>query len=271
MALLSQSSLNRARELILSQGRLLERQLYRYFFEGGDRADCLRALVAYQNADGGFGNGLEPDLLCPSSSAIGAETALFVMEMLGDRKPDIVLPLLDWLEANQTELGTIVHPPADLAHYPHQPWWDKGDEDRVLVIAGLLSEWQDRRSNFFSKVRRFYDQNTLPESLGFYDYPTFAYLARCRKNGADTVIFNGLLHQLPSVLAENSEHFPLFSRYWYYGQDYVDSSVLEQAAASVAEAIEQDGGIVNLYPDLPWWRPMFTLDSLMLLKWRGFI
>ncbi|MGB3517561.1 MAG: hypothetical protein WBA43_13985 [Elainellaceae cyanobacterium] len=101
MALLNQEHLNRSQDLIFQKGRLLERQRYRYFFEDGSRESCLKALFAYQNADGGFGNSIEPDLLCSSSSAIGAETALFVLDMLNYHEPDIILPILDWLEANQ--------------------------------------------------------------------------------------------------------------------------------------------------------------------------
>ncbi|MEM7771149.1 MAG: hypothetical protein AAF327_11630 [Cyanobacteria bacterium P01_A01_bin.37] len=51
MALLNQQHLNRAKEIIFTKGRLLERQLYRYFFEDGSRKACLKALLSYQNAD----------------------------------------------------------------------------------------------------------------------------------------------------------------------------------------------------------------------------
>ena len=39
--------------------------------------------------------------------------------------------------------------------------------------------------------------------------------------------------------------------------------MLNQAAESVAKAIRVDGGVVQLYADLPWWQPIFTMDSLI--------
>ena len=265
MSILSTQHLHQAKELIFKQGRLLERQLYEYVFESGEREACLKALLAYQNTDGGFGNGLEPDVLCPASTPIGAESALFVLDMLDYRESDVIGPLLDWLEANQSESGAIDYPPPTLTQYPHQPWWNKPDSDRVLVLAGMLSDWQCDRAHFFSKVRQFYEQSEPEAEYSFYSYPLFVYLAQCCQDN-DEQLFNEIRQQLSSILNENEEHFPLFSRYWYHLKDFVESDVLNQSAESVATAIRNDGGIVRLYPDLPWWQPIFTLDSLMLLK-----
>ncbi len=242
MPILNTQHLHQAKELIFKQGRLLERKLYEYVFESGDREACLRALMAYQNADGGFGNGIEPDVLCPASTPIGAESALFVLDMLDYHEGDVIVPLLDWLEANQSELGAIDYPPPTLTQYPHQPWWDKPDSDRVLVLAGMLSDWQRDRANFFTKVRQFYEQSEPEDEYSFYSYPLFVYLARCRSDD-DEQTFNQMLQQLPSILSANEEHFPLFSRYWYHLTDFVTSDVLDQAAESVARAIRDDGGI----------------------------
>ena len=63
--ILSDAQLQKAGTFIFTHGRLLERQLYAYFFQDGTREACLKALLAYQNPDGGFhytspGNGTEP-------------------------------------------------------------------------------------------------------------------------------------------------------------------------------------------------------------------
>lgn len=271
MAILDSQQLSRAKTLIFEKGRLLERKLYEYAFEAGDKAACLKALLAYQNTDGGFGNGLEPDVLCPDSIPIGAESALFVLDMLDDQEPEIIEPLLDWLEANQTESGAIQYPPTTLDQYPHQPWWKEPDSDRILVIAGLLSAWQSQRPGFFSNVRRFYEASRVDDNYSFYSYPTFVYLAQCQQSAEDKQQFALMLQHLPTILADNAEHFPLFSRYWYHLKPFVAPEVVDQAAESVAAAIRKDGGITQLYPDLPWWQPIFTLDRLMLLKRWGYL
>ncbi|PSN17172.1 hypothetical protein C7271_19145 [filamentous cyanobacterium CCP5] len=266
MAVLTKPQLTSAKDLIFREGRLLERQLYRFCFEEGSREACLKALLAYQNPDGGFGNGIEPDLLCPGSSAIGAETALFVLDMLDYREPDIVLPLLDWLQGNQDEAGGMRHPPQGLEHYPHQPWWEGGDAGRVLAIAAQLSHWQAEKPEFFAKARHFYGQTALPEKPAYYSYPAFLYLAKFRQTEQDEAAFQRLLAMLPTILQENADHFPLFSRAWYPLQKFVEPQVVEKAAAAVAAAFLPEGGVANPYPNLPWWRSIFTLDILMLLR-----
>jgi hypothetical protein len=271
MALLTSEQMDQAKDLIFRQGRLLERQLYRYFFEDGDRTSCLKALLGYQNADGGFGNGLEPDLLCPDSTAIGAESALFVLDLLDYHESDVLEPLLDWLATHQTETGEIPHPPANLAQYPYQPWWEGDDSERVFTIAGMLKSWQQEHPEFFAGVRRLYEQTPLPDHNGVYTYPVFVYLKHCQQTPADTDTYKTLLQRLPSILNENADHFPLFSRSWYHFQDEVDASTLEQAAEAVAAALRNEEGTSMPYPELPWWKPIFTLDSLILLKKRSYL
>ncbi|MGF1460219.1 MAG: hypothetical protein ACFBSG_14485 [Leptolyngbyaceae cyanobacterium] len=266
MLSLTDEQLANIKALIFREGRLLERQLYRYFFEEGSCEACLKALLAYQNADGGFGNGLEPDLLCPGSSAIGAETALFVLDMLDDQESEIILPLLDCLEQNQTAQGGMQHPPKDFERYPHQPWWSGDDTNRVLVLAAQLHPWQEAQPTFFARAWEYYQQMPEPDAITFYSYPQFAYLSAHQQLPQDQQSFHQLCGQLPGVLQAHADHFPLFSRYWYYAQDYVNTDTVNAAATTVLSAFKPDGSLPNPYPDLPWWRPIFTLDALMLLK-----
>ena len=59
-----------ARAFIVAHARPLERAWYAYQFESGPAEAVLDTLAAFQNADGGFGHGLEPDVQLPNSSAI---------------------------------------------------------------------------------------------------------------------------------------------------------------------------------------------------------
>jgi len=120
-ALLKPEQIDKAKRYVFSQGRLLDRQLFAYFFANGTERACLKALLAYQNDDGGFGNGLEPDLSCPDSSMIGAETALYTLELLDSRDEGIIGDITNWIKTNQRDDGTISHPPKSLFDYPHQP------------------------------------------------------------------------------------------------------------------------------------------------------
>jgi hypothetical protein len=58
---LSPAAFEEIRGWVSRNARPLDFALWRYHFEGGSAEDVLRALALYQNADGGFGKGIEPD------------------------------------------------------------------------------------------------------------------------------------------------------------------------------------------------------------------
>ena len=65
MKLLSADSFDRARTFVMEQGREMDRRLLSFHFDDGPRAAVLEELANYQNEDGGFGRGLEPDVQMP--------------------------------------------------------------------------------------------------------------------------------------------------------------------------------------------------------------
>ena len=79
MKLLTSDSFKRARTFVMEQGRELERRLLSYYFDDGTPTAVLDELASYQNQDGGFHNGLEPDLQLPDSSVITTTIALRIL------------------------------------------------------------------------------------------------------------------------------------------------------------------------------------------------
>ena len=59
---------HRARRFVYKNARPLELAKWQYHFENGSREAVLETLACYQNTDGGFGYGLEPDYWNPHSS-----------------------------------------------------------------------------------------------------------------------------------------------------------------------------------------------------------
>jgi hypothetical protein len=53
-AVLTQNQFRKARDFLLREGRPLEQQLFRHYFEQSDVEGVLRELNAYQMPDGGF-------------------------------------------------------------------------------------------------------------------------------------------------------------------------------------------------------------------------
>ena len=136
-------TLANARTFMLANARTVERHLFHYHFESGGREPVLNALRAYQNADGGFGNALEPDKRTPSSQPIDQEFALLVMDAVGfDDK--LVSDLCTFLTTLTTSEGGVPFTLKTVEDAPHAPWWGTDDANPpaslnpTASIAGLL-------------------------------------------------------------------------------------------------------------------------------------
>ena len=71
--------INAARQFILKNARPIDLAVYKYFFENGSNQRVIDELSKFQNEDGGFGNGLEPDFLNPNSSPIATNDAIITL------------------------------------------------------------------------------------------------------------------------------------------------------------------------------------------------
>ncbi len=112
-----------AHSFMLNNARLLERHLFAFLFEAGDRQPVHAALLAYQNADGGFGNALEPDKRTNTSQPIDQEVALHILDEIGfDRA--IAHQVCDFLETITTAAGGVPFVLPTVRNAPRAPWWD---------------------------------------------------------------------------------------------------------------------------------------------------
>jgi len=150
MALLQHDAYLRAAAFLRERARPLEAARFRTAFDGAPADDALAALARFQNADGGYGHGLEPDVGTPSSGALATGIALQRLAELGAGAdhPQVVAARR-YLEAGlDPERWTWPIVPADSGDHPHAPWWEPdGLEERfggfqvnprAAVVAGLL-------------------------------------------------------------------------------------------------------------------------------------
>ncbi|MEA3337398.1 MAG: hypothetical protein U9R25_15980 [Chloroflexota bacterium] len=151
---LSNEAFNRAQAFIFRKARPLERSLNRFHFTGDSGDVVHQDLIKYHNLDGGFGNGLEPDLRLPASSAIATTVAMQVLRRVRASEEDALVKgamrfLLSIYDAEQ-QVWPII-PPNDNSD-PHAPWWFYDDD--------LAEHWRGFKSN------------PRAEILGYlYEYP----------------------------------------------------------------------------------------------------
>lgn len=151
MITVSEKQQARAAGFICERARPLEKQLYLYHFEQGPSAAAVAELAKYQNSDGGLGNGLEPDLRTPCSSALATSNGLATLRELGAPAGSPVVEgaigyLLDTLDPNASVWQIV---PAETNDAPHAPWMGYDDKlaerwkgflanPRATIVASLL-------------------------------------------------------------------------------------------------------------------------------------
>ena len=137
---LTHENFARARDFIFNRARPLEKALFRYHFETGPATAVWQELAAFQNADGGFGHALEPDVRTPSSSALATGIALHLLaETSTPQEHPLVQEAMAYLSQTLDPLTlTWRVVPLDTNDYPHAPWWH--DQDGGL--AATFDEFQ---------------------------------------------------------------------------------------------------------------------------------
>ncbi|WP_164670826.1 hypothetical protein [Virgibacillus doumboii] len=122
---LSNQTFYKTSEWIRRNARPLECARWEYFFEGASRDKVIQYLSAFQNDDGGFGNGIEPDFWSPHSSPMATWAAgQILMEIGVDSNEQVVISMLSYLENNyQKDAGLWLSVLPENNDHPHAPWW----------------------------------------------------------------------------------------------------------------------------------------------------
>lgn len=150
--------LDRARDFILREARLIDRRLFEVWFEGGDPQAVLAALRAYQNPDGGFGHALEPDTRSSISQPLYVEVALEYMADAGAADREMALRACGFLQAVSGPQGGVPILVPGFETAAHAAHWRGVDMTPQINpnggLAGRLRElgvahpWRDRATEF---------------------------------------------------------------------------------------------------------------------------
>ncbi|MBN1483151.1 MAG: hypothetical protein JXA37_00375 [Chloroflexia bacterium] len=261
-----------ARQFIYRHGDLLTRRRFAYHFERGPIEAVLDVLACYQNSDGGFGHGLELDILCPDSSGICAEVAFGYLVELGVGQGPLFERGLQWVVSAQTADGDLPHPVDAVTRYPHGPWW-KQDHGRILSLAGLLGKLGHCPPEVSRRAAAILERYLpFPQELEVYDYPVALYLRYGDPEGIHRQHLGALEAAFLSMLGTYAWHHPLFFRPGRWEHDGIPASLWEAEAEKAVAALQDDGGVwIERYARLSWWRPVWTVDLLVTLNYRGFL
>lgn len=170
---LPKSNFLKARDFILTNARMIERRLFEFHFENGDKNGVFHAVYAYRNPDGGFGHGMEPDTASPESQPLFTVMALEILDEVGALTRDIILnDFMPYFKSITTERGGIPWMFRPKSTYPCEDHFKTVKELAALSttapLLGILEKynidipWMQKAEEFiWSEFERIKDKHVF--------------------------------------------------------------------------------------------------------------
>lgn len=166
----------KARNFIYKNARPLDIARWQYLFENGNRDNVMEILSNYQNEDGGFGQGLEPDCWNPNSSPIHTWVATEIIKeiKLEDREDPLILGILHYLSSGKDFDGHVwFNTVTTNDDYPHAPWWNHQQVQSLpynptASLIGFILKFAKKDSEVYNLARNLakesycYFKNNFP-------------------------------------------------------------------------------------------------------------
>ncbi|UVW34201.1 hypothetical protein NYF23_09220 [SAR92 clade bacterium H455] len=158
MIKLTNDAFIKARNYLLAEGRILEKRLFDYYFESGSSSGVFHSILAYQNDDGGFGWGLEPDTASPESQPLFTVMALLWLDRAQRLDVETIKQSLGFLLPLTFDDGGLPWMLKPNREYPRANHFDKPMHRSVITITapivglcekyGIHNEWTNKASKF---------------------------------------------------------------------------------------------------------------------------
>lgn len=169
-----------AERFLRAEARLLEQRLFDTVFHGAPAAGVVDALRGYQNADGGFGHGLEPDKRVPASLPVDVEMALRSLVTAGTTDDEMVRAAAGYLQSVSVGGAVPLAFPV-IVDYPRAEHWTDWTYapglNPTAGLAGLLYQldvdhpWRDEATRYCWQALESgplpAEVHTFSEVLGF--------------------------------------------------------------------------------------------------------
>ena len=137
MKKLSKTLFNQLSTYMNIVARPLEKSIFNYYFNNSSDDDILDSLEVFQNSDGGFGKGIEPDFKLVESSPMATSIGLRHLSTLdkSDRAQKMIGRAIEYLEATfDSDRNGWYSVKGEVNNYPHAPWWEFRDDINMTVI-----------------------------------------------------------------------------------------------------------------------------------------
>lgn len=273
------NTLERAGAFLAAHGRPLDQARYALHFRAGSAEEVLAALARYQNADGGFGHGLEPDIAAPESNPFATELALAIChEVRAAREHPLLEHAVAYLEATQDDDGGWRFSAA-VATQPMAPWfagWTWPNLNPACVIAGWLRALGLGSPRLHARVEQLFVAHAQAADLAtgaFYAVRPYAgYFLLASEHPRRELYLAGILWWV--IRAHLAGDLPSAGHFFAYVPDPQSYTGRHMPAAILAEQLDRleaeqadDGGWPTPYGEH--WRSATTIQNLLTLRAFG--
>lgn len=160
MEKLKVSQLKNIENHIFNNARDIEKAKWNYLFNNGSKESIVSELIKYQNEDGGFGKGLEADMLLPSSTSIASTEAIFIAyDYELNYKESWFKNLLDYFEKTIEDTPSFWEKvPKEVENFPHAPWWTYAPDTKftpnpcAVIASAFIKYGDDKQKELGNKI-----------------------------------------------------------------------------------------------------------------------
>jgi hypothetical protein len=231
------------RKWIYRNARPVDLARWQFHFENGSIENVLDALSAYQNKDGGFAHGYEPDFWNPNST--GLQT-WFAIELLweikvNDSQHPLVQGILRYLESVSGFMeGKWVSEIESTNDYPHAAWWHWRETEYTppATVAAFAVRHAQKGSPLYEKAI-IYVKNAAAyfmESTNCFEYDLMEHIRLyqcCIETGDNLFDTEAYADKINLIMVQNFSEPKI---------DWLDPAVLDgiKAYANNFPAVLQD-------------------------------
>ncbi|MFK5883212.1 MAG: hypothetical protein QM489_02610 [Candidatus Izemoplasma sp.] len=164
--------------LVLETGRKLDYYLIKNL-NSNFELEVFNELKMFQNDDGGFGNGLEPDIRLPLSNIASTSIAVCILEKINniELKETMIKAIVNYYEASfNYQKYEFLMVPKEVNLYPRAVWWNFEDVKSFTFlnpnpeICGFLNQYKSYvtkidLSKFTKKIVKEIEANLQTASM----------------------------------------------------------------------------------------------------------
>ena len=290
MVKITEKQFDKAEKYLRENCRPLEQARLSFLLRDGDINKYINALRKYQNPDGGFGKGLEPDFLLPDSSSLATSLAFqFLSEIPDIETSDLVKKAVRYLETtfNKSRNGWFALP-KEVNNYPHAVWWNWDIKTRQTVIDQCWGNPSAELIGYLWKYRKHIstlDVDSLVEYAIQYwvtksDFPSehevysYIWLYKCLPSEKAKVLEEKLIEATKKLVTYDVEKWKTYTPQPIHFANSPDFFLYETVKKGIDSNLDY---LINTVNENGVWSPNWTwrqYDSeweKSKIKWQGIL